>query len=107
MLYDPNWQKPKVADVFSLESLIAWLETMPADATYDYTSSDKCMVAQWLRSIDPEMELGPGDSYSYIIFGKNRDFREKFQPIASRGDNRNGHTFGAALARARKAAQAL
>ena len=104
MLYDKRWDKPEIkADPFSLESLIAWLETMPADQSYDYACSGQCMMGQWLRSIDPRMELGPGDSYDYIVLGERHNFRVRFQPIASRGNDLSGFTFGAALDRARKA----
>ena len=102
MLYDKRWDKPEVkADPFSLESLIAWLEKQPANREYDYHKSGQCLIAQWIRSIDPEMSNGPGSSYHYIVFGKNRDFRPQFWQVAARGNDINGFTFGAALKRAR------
>lgn len=35
----------------SLEAFADWLEQQPATATYDYTESDNCAVAQYLRSL--------------------------------------------------------
>jgi len=97
MLYDPNWQKPKVADVFSLESLIAWLETKDPAAHYDFNNCEgACLLDQYADA------MGLPD-----VFGRYSRLNEAF-------DYSSGHriaverprTFGAALARARKAAQA-
>jgi hypothetical protein len=50
MLYDPKWTKP-AAVVWSLDRLIAWLETMPAGEQYCYTASGECLLAQYLKGI--------------------------------------------------------
>ena len=50
MLYSPAWTKAK-ADVFTLASLIAWLETMPPNGEYDfYCKTGKCLLDQYLAS---------------------------------------------------------
>lgn len=45
MLYNQDWGAKQ--DVFSLDSLIAWLEKQPPHAHYDYTRPDLCLVAQY------------------------------------------------------------
>ncbi len=97
MLYDPKWEvKP---DVFSLESLISWLEKMPADGTYNFTLSRRCLLAQWAQSVDAVAHRAKYDgSFCYTVNGKKVDL-ESFMPIAAAGDA----TFGAALERARAA----
>lgn len=51
MLYDPKWEKTEVTtDPFSLDSLIAWLETQPAETEYNYTFPGSCMIAQYLEA---------------------------------------------------------
>lgn len=41
----------EVAEPFSLQSLIAWLETKDADAEYAYVDFDNCLVAQYARQV--------------------------------------------------------
>lgn len=96
MLYDPKWEKP--ADVFSLESLIAWLEKQPADKEYDWSRAGSCLLGQWCEAhglygeelFTKSIELGQWD-------GKNNGFAE-----AALG-SLTECTFGAALKRARAA----
>jgi hypothetical protein len=98
MLYDPKWEV--TADPFTLESLIAWLEKMPADREYCFYLSGQCLMGQWLKSIDPNVDHKiPGDSYTYRVLGRLRNFRREFSGIAGI----RPHTFGAALTRARAA----
>lgn len=47
MLYDPKWHQPP-ADIFALESLIAWLERQPGDREYCYVANGRCLIAQYL-----------------------------------------------------------
>jgi hypothetical protein len=35
---------------FSVENLIWWLETMPPDKRYDWTSPPHCLLGQWCAS---------------------------------------------------------
>ena len=52
MLYDPKWQNTTTKpDVFSLESLIAWLETKPAEREYEWANCDgHCLLSQYLAA---------------------------------------------------------
>ena len=44
MLYDPKWAEKQ--DVFSLESLISWLEKQPGQTEYNYCNPMECLIAQ-------------------------------------------------------------
>lgn len=52
MLYDPKWDTK--TDQFTLKNLIAWLEKQPADERYVYTDAERCLLGQWVQSIDIE-----------------------------------------------------
>lgn len=98
MLYDKRWDKTETKpDAFSLASLIAWLETMPADDAYRSWDLDNCLLGQWSRSAGlNEIEVR-NNSYHLGI-------RSPFAAIASiDGPATEPHTFGAALKRARAA----
>lgn len=61
MLYDPKWEVEVRTDPFSLESLIAWLEKMPAEGYYKRLVPRQCLLGQWIRAADiglTEDELG-------------------------------------------------
>jgi hypothetical protein len=100
MLYNTNWEKTH-NDVFSLESLIAWLEKQPASQAYDYDCNGHCMLAQYFTAKGFEnvlmgsynFDYGPGWEHSHSL-------PEVFNDIAV---SLEGRTFGAALDRARKA----
>jgi hypothetical protein len=99
MLYNPKWEVK--ADPFSLRSLIAWLETQPADETYCYMDNGHCLVAQYLES-HGYRNLGVDRRGFYYSVGVGRarawqDLPPVLNDIALRGL----HTFGAALERAR------
>ena len=100
MLFDPKWEVK--ADPFSLESLIAWLEKMPADGTYNYISNGNCLLAQYLRSSGHRRVSV--DGYSYYIEGTKQRISPTFRDIAMPEISwcfwRS--TYGAALERARK-----
>lgn len=88
MLYNKAWDKTET-DVFSLESLIAWLEKQPRDGEYNWNSFENCMCAQYFGGrgwalLHDEFEQKTGIRPDAIAFEKP-------------------HTFGAALERARKA----
>lgn len=97
MLYDPKWGKPETKpDVFSLESLIAWLEKQPAAEHYAAGDLDNCLLGQFGRAMggdarDVSCELGCTTLFADIAF-----------PL---GWNRETNTFGAALDRARSVHQ--
>jgi hypothetical protein len=95
MLYNKRWDKTHIkADPFSLESLIAWLEKQPADATYDYCISSSCLIAQYLQACGVE----EFDIESPML--SERPEIQDFGRIANGGQPVD--TFGAALDRARK-----
>lgn len=92
MLYDPKWEVQAKPDALSLESLIAWLETMPADMTYDWHSCEgECLIGLYLRAAGFE----PHCASRYLRF-QNMEIRYFVAATEPR-------TFGAALSRARKA----
>jgi len=96
MLNRIEWDKPKVADVFSLDSLIAWLEKQPAETAYDWYDIEGCLSCAYLRAQgvrDPS-----GDGLLSRVFSNHEQYHAVGRPMP--------WTFGAALTRARKAAQA-
>lgn len=105
MLYNTNWAKTH-NDVFSLESLIAWLEKQPSRENYDFFCQGACMLGQWIKNVDPLAKESPPrrgeEPFHYLVFGERRDFTE-FNDIAQGFGIDFDWTFGAALDRARKA----
>lgn len=96
MLYDPKWETKK-PDVFSLESLIAWLETRPADKEYCFMSNDGCMLAQYYLAIGfKKVDIG---GMSITLDGHWQNMPDDFADIPADWPR----TYGGALARARKA----
>lgn len=114
MLYDPKWEVETKADPFKLESLIAWIEKQPAEATYCYENNGQCLLSQYFA-------LGAGYQHVHMFsdcfvqgvqvgdmvgrdealrfFSRNIvRFPYRFDDVA-KGTPR---TFGAALDRARK-----
>ena len=99
MLYDPKWEKPAVkADPFSLESLIAWLETKPATEFYAWHCAGECLLGQWVLSIDKNgCEAADWkNSFEYVVHGQTIDLT-RYEDVALGGEA----NFGAALTRAR------
>lgn len=48
MLHNPKWDAMTKPDIFSLASLVSWLETMPADQIYDYRDcGGECLYGQY------------------------------------------------------------
>jgi hypothetical protein len=97
MLYNSNWDKP---DVFSLESLISWLEKRPADKAYDYTDCRGCLLAQYFTAMGYEcVEVAPM-MFDHKISGNKifQHFSDQFETVALCEDR----TFGAALKLARR-----
>jgi hypothetical protein len=103
MLYDPKWEKQAEtkADPFALATLIAWLESQPADVSYRYTCNGHCLLAQYFTA----------QGYNDVRMG-DRDFDHRdapnvaipavFNDIAiDRGSYPKDRTFGGALRRAR------
>ena len=101
MLYDPKWEKQAEtkADPLTLPALIAWLEQQPSEATYCYYSTGHCLIAQYLQAAGLAKSVG-GHSFTPLGGGPRQNIPENFSDIAWDSPR----TFGAALNRARAAA---
>ena len=108
MLYNKNWDKPEIkADPFSLESLIAWLETRVPATQYNYVACGRCLLAQYFAD---RGFAGAKITPSHLLYrGDYIELPHRFNDIAMSDRNLNSDelvkdwTFGAALDRARKA----
>jgi hypothetical protein len=104
MLYREEWSIPKVMpvvrpDVFSLKSLIQWLEMQPAEKEYDFNDcKGACLLDRYANAMGLR-----GNLYRYGklcetfdggVYGEGPMIACKLP-----------HTFGAALDRARAAQQ--
>jgi hypothetical protein len=104
MLSREEWSIPKVMpvvrpDVFSLQSLIAWLEQQPADKEYDfYDCGGECMLDRYGDAMGMPFDW---DGYSKLNAAFGGGKHGEGPHIAST----EPHTFGAALDRARAAQQ--
>src|ERR1700676_290479 len=98
MLYDPKWEKP--ADVFSLESLTAWLEKQPEDKTYNYMNCDgECLFGQYITTCGFDWRTEVKGSRCF-----NNPRLEEFKRLVYyKITEPRPHAFGAALERPRKA----
>lgn len=112
MLYDPKWEKKTEApDVFSLDSLIAWLETKNPSISYRYGCNGHCLLAQYFTAMGfenvtmwvtcfwhgPECCPGNVGQDEAIRLRKATMLPPHFNEIACNDDT----AFGAALSRAR------
>jgi hypothetical protein len=101
MLWNPKHDLPAEtkADPFSLDALIAWLETKEPTEEYRYGACFGCAIAQYLMSLGVEKPLVGARTWT--------DFAEKHlsdTPLPVHWNKiavREPHTFGAALERAR------
>lgn len=94
MLYNPKWLPETKPDVFSLESLIAWLEMQPADTKYDWYNINDCLMCRYLQAhgyLDPASR--PGLHFDTIKNWGERGYYDIGLTFP--------WTFGAALARAK------
>jgi hypothetical protein len=101
MLAREEWSIPKVQpDVFSLESLIAWLEKQPAEQGYSYWNcKGSCLYGLYTNACGIEWrESGHFDAY-----GDNSPRSEFCEYVYEHVASSMPHIFGAALARARSA----
>lgn len=102
MLYDPKWEQKIKPEVFSLTGLIAWLETQPAEGTYNWRNIYGCLACNYLRAMghpSPAEMLG-GNEFEQTCGGLEGYYR-----IALGRDDSGktgAWTYGAALERARK-----
>lgn len=110
MFFDPTC-KPQTetkADPFTLASLIAWLEQQPHARHYVFCQFNECLLGQWLRSSDPAARSALADEapsgFFYRAHGKTVDLTAFKEIVTGRSHaDHSGHTFGAALERARAA----
>jgi hypothetical protein len=100
MLYDPKWEIQTKPDVFSLESLIAWLEKQPAGRKYDWYDINSCMVCQYLDDVCAKPDH-PGSDDFPRVHSLDKVFidPDEYHAVGLYGS----WTFGAALSRARAA----
>jgi hypothetical protein len=114
MLYDKRWDRPEIkVDPFSLESLIAWLETMPPRAKYCYLSNGECLLAKYFTALGYENVRMWTNSFwcgiqqcpRYIGQEEARrlGLATPIPAIFNRVAQDEPATFGSALRRARKA----
>lgn len=89
----------KEADLFSLESLVAWLETKDPAQEYDMRDTAGCLIAQYV----------PGRGYSVKLHAliKSGNYNQIAHVAYGSDLNRNIQTFGAALTRAQAALERL
>lgn len=97
MLYNKDWGKAKTVpttDPLSLDDFIAWLETKDPNQSYHFTDVSQCLLAQWVKHLDPNAFSSHADNNSYVywVHGKRVDFRfTTLGRVAAAG------TFGGAL----------
>jgi hypothetical protein len=100
MLYDPKWEaETNKPELWTPRHLIAWLETMPPEKEYCYTSNGHCLLAQYLMAHGwpkPALDSIYADD---LTTRARRKLPEHFNDIAIW----HPQTFGGALARARAA----
>ena len=104
-----------VPDVFSLDGLIAWLETQPADETYSYGCLGGCLIHQYLtaRGLLVNLVGGagwyddrrryhifPGDVAGHQLSKVGPGHGSPFNVVAIGAIEPRGYTYGAALQRA-------
>ena len=96
MLYNKDWDV-KTKDPFTLDNLIAWLETKDPTMEYSFYFPDSCLVGQWARTVDASaFNIVTEGSYVYKVNEERRNLFS-FHPIVCP----KPWTFGAALERAK------
>jgi len=101
MLYNESTGK---TDLFSVKSLVKWLETKPATDTYSYIDGGNCLIAQYLQAKGfSEARVGP-KSYCLKVGGSRGQLPTEFHDIALGQFNGfwTRHSFGDALRRAKE-----
>lgn len=104
MAFKEEFAQPEVRvteekpDVFSLAGLIAWLETMPGAARYDYEDcSGACLLAQYLQHHNEWPKYDFCKAYGHMADIGGADVLQNSVAAPK------PWTYGAALARARAA----
>lgn len=88
-------EKVEVHPVFSLQGLIAWLETQPPDKRYWYLSKKHCLLAQYFRAHG--LHYQQPCPFSSMLGLRERDVRDDMESVGAG----RPWKFGAALSRAR------
>lgn len=94
MLYDTRWNTATT----ELDRIISWLETQRARRRYQTTFTLTCLFGRYARTMGIGRHHWGLDRLRMIGRESNRLFLSKYHRIASP----RPHTYGAALARARK-----
>ena len=100
-MYVDTEQGSETSDPLSLDSLITWLEQQPANGGYDYACALECVVARWLKSIDPRSHANWPRQYQYTVNGATWSM-DAFRNIAAGKCRPEDWTYGEALKRARE-----
>ena len=96
MLYNKDWDV-KTKDLFTLDNLIAWLETKDPTEVYSFHWPDSCLLGQWARNVDASaFNMRIEGSFVYKVNEEPINLRE-YDNIACY----EPWTFGAALQRAK------
>lgn len=93
---EPAEEAKAKPDVFSLEGLIDWLETKPADEVYCYFDSGKCLAALFHA-------YAARPDYHPVILCFGPEHGKEFEYLLEDISCEVPYTFGAALIRARAA----
>ncbi len=102
MLYDKRWDRTETKpDVFSLESLIAWLETKNPTAKYDYCDPLNCLLCQYFRASGLKVNSVALNFLWRNGSSRGQPFPEILMHVSSGPEDAEYWTFGAALKRAR------
>lgn len=109
MLYNPQYERNRPRDIWSLDSLIQWLEDQEGATPYAYESSHGCMLAQYFKAMGLRNVMVTASAVYYRegIMGwfRLRQVRllpAHFDAIAATYPSWDGRTFGNALTRARE-----
>lgn len=94
---------PTKPDVFSLEGLIAWLETQDPATEYCYHKNGDCLLHRYFRNNGIAMPVGHGVGGTFIHTADFRriDLSEELAAVP----RCEPHTYAAALDRARALSQ--
>lgn len=97
MLYNPNWK-------YSLEALIAWLETQDPNEVFSFAEPRSCLLTRWLESTGANVSADLGGACRYIVDGCEINL-DAFEDIANTGNY--CETFGNALKHAKEMRMAM
>lgn len=99
MLYDPKWEVELKPDMYSLASLITWLETQRPDETYCYLDHGQCLLGQYFKAQGfTDVSIYSNGKWKH---GDMADEYVRYPDIFNSIALHEPRTFGAALDRAR------